>query len=75
VSVVEEEITWGAFDSADEAATCIAEVGGPIKVMLDAATPEARAAIESEIRLGYGEFRTTGGVLLPGVARIVTATV
>ena len=74
VEAVEDEITWGAFNSADEAATCVAEVGGPIKAMLDSARPDVRAAIESEIRLGYGEFRTTGGVLLPGVARIVTGT-
>jgi ubiquinone/menaquinone biosynthesis C-methylase UbiE len=74
LEVVEEQITWGAFGSADEAATCIVDVGGPIREMLDQASPDTRAAIEQEIRLGYGDFRTTGGVLLPGVARIVSAT-
>ncbi len=74
VEVAEESITWGAFDSADQAATCVAEVGGPIAEMLASAPPDTRAAIERDIRLGYGEFRTAGGVLLPGVARIVSGT-
>jgi len=74
VETVDDEITWGAFDSAEEAATCVVDVGGPIREMLAAAQPATRAAIEQEIRLGYGEFRTTGGVLLPGMTRIVTGT-
>jgi len=74
VETVEDEITWGAFQSAEEATTCVLDVGGPIREMLAAAPPDVRAAIEQEIRLGYGEFRTTGGVLLPGVTRIVTGT-
>jgi hypothetical protein len=62
------------FSTFDEYWNLQSEIAGPLAAMITSLSPEKRSSVKDTLRGSVDEFTVTGGLALPGVAVVASAT-
>jgi hypothetical protein len=62
------------FSTFDEYWNLQSEIAGPLAIMIKSLSLEERSALKDTVRESVGAFKEAGGLALPGVAVVASAT-